>query len=448
MGLLHKPVALLYDLLNRRRLFIRPGVKTDLERLYPGGDQEELCRNYYTQKIEKSLLIIIGGSLFAVFLAVRTACERKLEPGNAMKRGGVLEAAKEVALEAILDGGKERFSIWVEPMQFSAEEAQRCYLEFSESLPLLIIGENTSLEEVSQNLNLQENYPGYPFDIEWRSENVDRVTTAGTVSLALQEENVRLQAKVSYGDMEWEQELTVKLLPENLTPQEQYYRELEGELLAAEGEDRTEAYWVLPEYVEGRAVQWRRAVKDNSLFLWAGAMFAAVLVYRMSDRDLHDKLEKQRLHMKREYSDVVHKLALYLGAGMTLQGAFQKIAAEYERKRANGGPRSPTYEEMLYTCRELKAGIPEIAAYEHFGRRTGLQEFIRLSTLMTQNLKKGSSSLLPRLHEEAQRAQAEQLQMGRKLGEEATTKLLLPMVMMLGVVMVIVMLPAFISMGL
>ncbi len=448
MGPLRKTVLCLYDFLNRRRLLVRPGVRADLERLYPDKDQEQLQRNYYAEKLEKSLLVILGGSVLAIFLALRTAGERSLEPGNALRRGAVLDEAGEVTLEAVLDGGKERFSLWVEPVQLCAEEAESCYREFCEKLPELIAGENASLLEVNQKLDLLEKYAGYPFDVEWRSHNMDRVTSAGTVRLTHEATEVRLQAKVSYGETEWQQEVTVRLLPEELTFQERRNRELAEELLAAEEEDRTKEYWVLPERVQGMPVKWRRAVQDNSLILWIGALLAGVLVYRMSDRDLHDRLEKQRIHMKREYSDVVHKLALYLGAGMTLQGAFGKIAAEYERKKINGGPRSPTYEEMLYTCRELKAGISESEAYEHFGRRTGLQEYIRLGTLMTQNLKKGSSSLLPRLHEEAGMAQSEQLKMGRKLGEEASTKLLLPMVMMLGVVMVIVMLPAFSSMGL
>lgn len=448
MKLLERPARYLYDFLSRHRGFISPGVKADLERLYPGGDQEELRRNYYMQKLEKTLLIILGGSVLAVLLSLRAAGERTLEPGNAVKRGAVLDEAGEVTLEAILEGGKERISICVEPVHLTPEEAEDLYHEFCESLPQLVAGKNTSLQEVNQNLDLQERYTGYPFEVEWKSDNMEYITSTGTIKPTSEETEVRLRAKVSYADLKWEQELTVKLLPEELTPQERQRRELTELLSAAEEEDRTEEYWGLPERVGDVPVRWRRAVEDNSLILWVGTLMAGVLIYQMSDRDLHDRLEKQKMHMKREYSDVVHKLALYLGAGMTLQGAFGKIAAEYERKKAGGGSRSPTYEEMLYTCRELKAGVSEASAYEHFGRRTGLQEYIRLSTLMAQNLKKGSSSLLPRLHEEAERAQAEQIQLGRRLGEEASTKLLLPMVMLLGVVMVIVMLPAFSSMGL
>ena len=101
---------------------------------------------------------------------------------------------------------------------------------------------------------------------------------------------------------------------------------------------------------------------------------------------------------------------------------------------------------MVYTCRELRSGISEGLSYEHFGKRTGLQEYIRLSALLTQNLKRGNSMLLERLREEADKSAEERLQQSKKLGEEAGTKLLVPMVLMLAVVMAIIMVPAFSNM--
>lgn len=93
-------------------------------------------------------------------------------------------------------------------------------------------------------------------------------------------------------------------------------------------------------------------------------------------------------------------------------------------------------------------GIPEGAAYENFGKRTGVREYIRLSTFLMQNLKKGSSQLLQQLREEARVAEEMRMQNARKLSEEASTKLLLPMVMLLVIVMVIIMVPAFSNAGL
>ena len=52
---------------------------------------------------------------------------------------------------------------------------------------------------------------------------------------------------------------------------------------------------------------------------------------------------------------------------------------------------------------------------------------------------------MPPLQEESEKAMQEDLQFRKKIGEEAETKLLIPMVMMLGIVMLLVMLPAFSS---
>ena len=62
---------------------------------------------------------------------------------------------------------------------------------------------------------------------------------------------------------------------------------------------------------------------------------------------------------------------------------------------------------------------------------------------MAQNLRKGSSKLGELLTQESEQAFREQINTYRKLGEEASTKLLVPMVMLLALIMVMIMLPAF-----
>ena len=103
------------------------------------------------------------------------------------------------------------------------------------------------------------------------------------------------------------------------------------------------------------------------------------------------------------------------------------------------------YEEMRIACQEMKSGIAETAAYERFGRRCGIPLYGKFSTLLTQNLRKGSTRLGPLLKEESRLAFEERKNTAKKAGEEAGTKLLLPMVMMLCVVMLMILLPAFIT---
>ena len=103
------------------------------------------------------------------------------------------------------------------------------------------------------------------------------------------------------------------------------------------------------------------------------------------------------------------------------------------------------YEEVLYTCREMESGVSEAEAYERFGRRCGLPEYIRLGSVLSQNLKKGARGLTALLEEEALSSMTERKNNARKLGEKAGTKLLFPMILMLGIVMVILMVPAFLA---
>lgn len=177
--------------------------------------------------------------------------------------------------------------------------------------------------------------------------------------------------------------------------------------------------------------------------LWLLLEGTAVITFIMADRDLHSEILKRRKLMKLAYPDIVYKLLLYLHAGMTIRGAMMKLAEDHEKRKGSDA----IGEEIAYTCRELKAGISEGAAYERLGRRTAVREYIRLCTLLAQNLKKGSTNLEVRLQEEAEHASYERLQESRRLGEEAGSKLLLPMGMLLLVVMLVIMIPAFSSMG-
>lgn len=74
-----------------------------------------------------------------------------------------------------------------------------------------------------------------------------------------------------------------------------------------------------------------------------------------------------------------------------------------------------------------------------------MQAYIKLSTLLSQNLRKGSNELMKMLHQEVAEAFEQRKNLAKKLGEEAGTKLLVPMMIMLCVVMVIIMVPAYFS---
>ena len=79
------------------------------------------------------------------------------------------------------------------------------------------------------------------------------------------------------------------------------------------------------------------------------------------------------------------------------------------------------------------------------GHRINLPMYIKLMSLLSQNVKKGTRDILIMMAGEEQNARQTRKEMAKRKGEEAGTKLLIPMVVLLGVVMVIVMLPAIIN---
>ena len=146
-----------------------------------------------------------------------------------------------------------------------------------------------------------------------------------------------------------------------------------------------------------------------------------------------------------DYPAVVSKFVLYLGAGLSVRSTFMKIGEEYEKRRKEGMKERHVYEEILFVCRELTSGVPEAEAYARFGQRCRYRQYAKLSSLLAQNLRKGNQALLSVMQQEAQASFEERRNTARRLGEEAETKLLLPMIAMLAITMLMIIIPAYYS---
>lgn len=453
----HRMAVYLYKRICIHRLpfFSSAQVEKDLRSLHPGEGKERLKADYYMKKLSLSFAVVFVGTLFGMLVKYNSQSSILLDEEGRIPRGDYRKGSVRIQLKAdCVEDGADSFQVEVAPVLLTEMEVQDLSEELWNRLPEYILGENEALDRVSCDLTLEESYGEYPFLLEWKSRSPAIVGSTGRVYSRETAVSVEMEVKMCYEEFVREETLLIKVIPPALTPWEQERAELEELLLQSEQGSRREEVWSLPEEWKGERVSWQQEVEDYSMLLWILTIVTTVSVYIMSDQDLHKQQEQRKKQMQRDYPDIVHKLVLYAGAGMTTRGAFQKIAGDYERKKAgterragkekgSGAEIRPAYEEMLYACRELHSGVSEASAYEHFGKRTGLQEYIRLSTLLAQNLKKGNSALLERLREEAARAGEEKLQGCKRLGEEAGTKLLVPMVLMLLVVMVMIMIPAF-----
>ena len=200
----------------------------------------------------------------------------------------------------------------------------------------------------------------------------------------------------------------------------------------------------LPQYIADSKVHYEESEKPVSPLLFVLLGGAAILVVIIADKKkVKDNAIKRKKELLYDYSEVVSKLTLLLGAGMTTRMAWHKIAADYKDNIEHGkAVRRPVYDEICKTDYNIQAGISELKAYEQFGKRCDTREYMKLAALLQTNIRKGTKELRRLLEEETADAFEKRKNMAKIKGEEATTKLLMPMMMMLMIVMAIIMIPA------
>jgi tight adherence protein C len=172
---------------------------------------------------------------------------------------------------------------------------------------------------------------------------------------------------------------------------------------------------------------------DTSYTVFASAVL--LTVFYAPDRELDERIKKRNFYIQYDFPDFLNKLVLLINAGMTIPRAWEKIV--HDRKNM-----TPLYEELNITYLEIRNGKAELAAYEDFARRCRMKEITKFITIVIQNLRKGNGELVPLLKLQSNECWQLRKNMAKKLGEEASTKLVLPLMIMFVGILVIVILPA------
>lgn len=227
------------------------------------------------------------------------------------------------------------------------------------------------------------------------------------------------------------------------TPEESRKKELQEAVEKYNEEKNDPDYYYLPEEWNGQTFQWKKSGDRSGTVLAAMALFAAFAVMLKKARETQEELAKRSEQLLMDYPSLIMKFTLLVQAGMTARRAFQKIASDYLKRK----PRNPryAYEAIVKACYEMDSGVAELEAYRRFGQRCGQMKYKTFSTLLIQNLQKGSRRMVEMLEQEAMEAWDERKRKARVLGEAAATKLLVPMILMMAVVMAVIMIPAFLS---
>ena len=330
----------------------------------------------------------------------------------------------------------DEIEIQVNERSYTEDECKALFGKCKEELIRTILADNDDLNYVTSDLRFVTELKGYPFFVEYDTDSPDKIGETGELTFDKPFTAV-IVITCSYEDFKESYSVRIKANPDD-NIKKRVYKRLLVQQIEESGEEGD--YFVLPESVEGLKVSYKTGGKKREpAFLLLGLVAAAGVLLGTA-KDEKRKAEEYRKAVLKEYPTVLRKISLYLASGMNLRNIWQAVYEEGIKKK---GSDNPFYKEMGISINELSSGIAEGLAYTGFGERTKEPELIRFTALLSQNLKKGSSRLKELLNEEVTKAFMAKKQRAIKAGEEAGTKMLVPMVMLLIDVMIIIVIPAF-----
>lgn len=452
-----------------RREGEKPGLQQELLTL--SGGNKEAVKNYYIHKIKVLLCILLAGIVLAGISWLSSRSEADGTNMQTLERPGYGEGDRKEELSVQVEGAEtpEIMEVTVQERKYTDQEKQELLNRALEELEKLLPGENESTDQVRSALVFPKTLQQGAVRVSWMTIPYGIIDDDGTILSAEDEKGtlVEVQAVLTCGERESVYTSYVKVVPSEVSEEEQFRRSLQKEVELADVRDRNEEKLKLPETSGGKKLTWNKQSENPGGSVLALFLVIAVCVYVQMDNEVHQKAELRKTQLLLDYPDLMWKMTMLLGAGLSIKGTFTRISEEYHRKTESQAKKQGmkrrgmkrhgmqvagksvgiryVYEEISCTCYEMQSGIPEAQAYERFGKRCQLPEYIRIGSVLSQNLKKGAKGLTALLESEAESSLNDRKNHARKIGEQAGTKLLLPMVLMLGVVLAILMIPAFLS---
>ncbi|MBQ7065011.1 MAG: type II secretion system F family protein [Firmicutes bacterium] len=204
----------------------------------------------------------------------------------------------------------------------------------------------------------------------------------------------------------------------------------------------TDDTFVLPDQAEGRRLMWetpdeQKGIGRMILLLW----LLPLGIIPLGRSELRHMRKDRNKRMEASYPLMLQKLTIYLSAGLSIQAAWERIAQK-------GDPKDPLMEEMRVTRVQIRNGMSVQTAFLEFGKRVQNAELRRLANMLCRDLRRGNEYLLDKLTELNRQAWDRHRKTIQIQSEETETKMLIPMMLMLGAILLIVMTPAMLTLRL
>lgn len=390
----------------------------------------------------KTKVVMTGcvGMAVSVLLLICSLWEQ--QPLTELSRPGKGADSVTEHLQVQIGEDKTPIDVTVAAVPYDRKEEQTRIREASKNLETIFLGQNTSLDHVTMDLHMPTQIGDSEVTVQWYLDSWKYLEPDGTLKNEGLEEPVwiQVQALLSFGEENLTWNRTIQICPPEAPDTAMMVRMLQYQLQECQaGYEETVQ---LPAEVSEQAVTWYP--QRDTRWLWTTLLTGAALcgLWTGKKREDEQRLQKYERKMQLAYPDIVNRLSLYMGAGISIRHAWERIIRGYEKQRQMTGNSEDAYEQMKLALRQMQNGVAETVAYEQFGMDCRLSSYLKLGTLLSQNLRLGTGNLAEMLKAEAKDAFEDRKALARKIGEECESRLLLPMLLMLLSILIMIMYPA------
>lgn len=408
--------------------------------------KEDIRKERYLYIVNK-MSYCLAGIIITVMIGIGIEISERQNNGeiSSLKRDSSSETVYNI-YSRNEKGEENALTIDVEQKELKKEDVLKELKSEQKELIHKVLGTNESVESVTKPLNLVSSIGENNILVSWEIEDSSIIGYDGELSDDIPTEGklVMLTALMTYREVTLDYSFYVNVFPKKddngIQSQVQSY---------IDDEDIYSEEVQLPDEINGEHVTFYNSKRLNSLWIIMTGFLISAALFGLKDNDLKKELKKRNNQLLRDYPEIVSKLLLYHGAGLSIKTAIEKIVNGYEQDKAeNPGMFRYAYEELEVAYIKMKSGISETTAINDYGKRCRLHCYIKLSGIIEQNIRRGTNAMTIVLKNELNTARLEKKHTMLKEGGQISTKLMGPMIVMLIVAMVIVMVPAFMSMKL
>ena len=192
----------------------------------------------------------------------------------------------------------------------------------------------------------------------------------------------------------------------------------------------------------GEKISWEVEDKSssNGIAIMAVTVLTAFCIYKKRFSVLEQQRRLQRESVMRQLPEFVNRLVLLLNAGLVLTSAFEKSVEESFVEDSKGDDYFyGKLREIYVLCTTTNASMH--VEFRKMAKESGIRELTRVSNIISDNIRKGVE-LTGKLQAESELLWISRKKSCEEKGRLAETKLTLPLMIFLMVLIIITVAPA------